>query len=188
MEAQMVVSDTKWDIIARLAKNESSPTELSAQLKTSVAHISMQLRLLEASGIVQKRRVSNSKAGKPRLLYQLTKDVFFVSAASKLIQYRSYFDFDIDKQVIARIWQLPKLVQGPLIAFYYRYAGLFTQENEIYLVEYGDAVCRIIISNEKKPLPPKLIHLPYKDQTYAIDTRFVARDDLKQFKRLTRIH
>lgn len=69
-----VFTSSKWQILQKLAESSYSPLQLSELLDTTIANISMQLRLLEAVGLVKKERISNAKKGMPRVIYSLAAD------------------------------------------------------------------------------------------------------------------
>ncbi len=188
MELDSLLVGTKWDIVEILARREASPLEIAKLLQTSIANISMQLKMLEIAGIVSKRRVSNSKAGKPRSLYTLRKDILYVMAASSQFQFRKPLELNPEKSLILKIWQLPQLIQGPLLYFYTKFPQLFNEEYDVYFSEHGDQVIKLIICNDKKSLPPKIVTIEYQSRKYVIDVRFVSERSLAKQGRLTLLH
>ena len=56
MEVETLLTGTKWQIIEQLAKKKQSPLELAEKLNTTIANISQQLRLLELSNLVKKKK------------------------------------------------------------------------------------------------------------------------------------
>jgi len=188
MDVDLLTAKAKWAVLEKIAKKELSPLEIAKQLNTSVANVSTQLRYLELANIVKKRRVSNAMAGMPRILYSLNKSVLLLMAAANGFSMRKIIEMDDEKEAMLRIWQLPKAVQGPLLHFYVKQAQLFTEHNDVYFSEYGESVIKVVVCNDKKPLPPKIITLPYKNQSITIDVRFINVDDLGSEKKLVRIH
>ncbi|MFH1071975.1 MAG: winged helix-turn-helix domain-containing protein [Nanoarchaeota archaeon] len=79
MEYGALLIGSKWDILKELSKKSSSPTELSAKLKTSIPNILQQLSLLEAHGLVEKTREFSKKPGKPRTIYTLKNELLHLS-------------------------------------------------------------------------------------------------------------
>ena len=188
MDVDLLTAKAKWAVLEKIAKNELSPLEIAKQLHTSVANVSTQLRYLELANIVKKRRVPNAMAGMPRVLYSLNKSVFVVMAAAEGFSMRKIIDMDEEKELFLQIWQLPKAVHGPLIHFAVRQSQLFTDKNDVYFSEHGDNVIKIVVCNQKNPLPPKIVSIPYKDQSVAVDVRFINVADLAKERRLVRIH
>ena len=83
MDAETLLTGTKWEIIELLAKKEFSPTELAEKLNTTIANISQQLRLLQAAGFVKKERVGTAKPGKPRVLFSIAEDYCLIMLFTK---------------------------------------------------------------------------------------------------------
>lgn len=70
----MEITSSKWEILNILAQKPSAPLEIAKTLQTTIANVSQQLRLLEAAGLVTRKKVPNSQAGKPRALFSLKED------------------------------------------------------------------------------------------------------------------
>ncbi len=83
MDLETLLTGSKWEIIELLAKNSISPTELAKRLNTTIANISMQLRLLQTAGLVKKEKTRAAGAGKPRTLFSLSDDFGFIIVFSK---------------------------------------------------------------------------------------------------------
>ena len=69
METESLLSSVKWEIIKELSKEKQSPLQLAAKTSTTMANISQQLRILEAAGLVDKKKIPNRDKGKPRTLF-----------------------------------------------------------------------------------------------------------------------
>ena len=83
MDAETLLTGTKWNIIELLAKKDTSPLELANSLNTTIANISQQLRLLETAGFVTKTRTGTAKPGKPRVLFSLSDDYCMIMLFTK---------------------------------------------------------------------------------------------------------
>ena len=83
MELETLLTGSKWEIIESLAKEKLSPIELAKRLNTTVANISSQLRLLQTAGLVKKEKTGAAGAGKPRVLFSLSKDFGFITVFSR---------------------------------------------------------------------------------------------------------
>lgn len=83
MDLETLLTGTKWEIIELIAENPSSSTELAKDLKTTVANISQQVRLLETAGLVNKKKTGSGKPGKPRVLFSLSHDFAFITIFTK---------------------------------------------------------------------------------------------------------
>ena len=83
MDLETLLTGSKWEIIELLSKEKLSPIELAKRLNTTVANISMQLRLLQTAGLVKKEKTGSAGAGKPRTLFSLSDDYGFITVFSK---------------------------------------------------------------------------------------------------------
>ena len=83
MELDGLFTSTKWEILSLIAREPRNPLMLAEQLGTSIANVSQQLRLLEVAGLVRKEKVSNRERGKPRTVYSLAGDLFYMVILSK---------------------------------------------------------------------------------------------------------
>ena len=104
MELETLLTGSKWDIIESLAKTSSSPLELAKKLNTTIANISQQLRLLQAAGLVKKKRTSEVKPGKPRMLFSLADDFCFMIVVSKNFTNKKLIRLDAKKKSILEEW------------------------------------------------------------------------------------
>ncbi|MBW2982221.1 winged helix-turn-helix domain-containing protein [Candidatus Woesearchaeota archaeon] len=83
MELETLLTGSKWEIIELLAKESLSPIEIAKRLKTTIANVSMQLRLLQTAGLVKKEKTGSAGAGKPRTLFSLSDNYGFIIVFSK---------------------------------------------------------------------------------------------------------
>ena len=184
----LLTAKAKWAVLEKISKKEVSPIEIAKQLDTTVANVSTQLRYLELANVVKKRKVSNVEAGKPRVLYSMQRSLFIVMAAAPGFHMRRVLEMDAQKETILRIWSLPKVTHGPLLALYVKNPQLFSSAHDLYFADHGDTVIKLIASNTKKDLPPKILTVTHDGKQVAIDVRFVNVENLGEYKRLTLIH
>ena len=105
MEYSAILTDSRWAIIKELSKKELSPSEIAKKTHTSVANISQQIRLLEAYGIVKKKRkISDNKSGKPRTTYGIAKDIVETTIISPTQCERKNFDLNFLQKAILNSW------------------------------------------------------------------------------------
>ena len=83
MDAETLLTGTKWNILKLLAKKNTSPQEIANNLNTTIANISQQLRLLETAGFVTKKRTGTAKPGKPRVLFSISDDYCMIILFTK---------------------------------------------------------------------------------------------------------
>ena len=104
MDIETLLTGSKWAIIELLAKTPSSPTELAKKLNTTIANTSQQLRLLQAAGLIKKKRTSEVKPGKPRMLFSLSDDFCFMIIISKGFAKKKLIRLDAKKKTILEAW------------------------------------------------------------------------------------
>ena len=59
MEVDVFLGNQRWKILEFLAHKPSSPSEVSKHIKTSVAYVSQQLKLLEVAGLIVKEKTGS---------------------------------------------------------------------------------------------------------------------------------
>lgn len=115
MEIESVFFDSKWQILTELSHASLSPTELSKRTGTSLANISMQLRLLEALDFIEKERISNSQKGQPRKIYSLKKDFAYLILGTKSAIGKKMFRLDFETMPFFTAWLINDAIAPYLI-------------------------------------------------------------------------
>lgn len=145
MEIGPLFSDAKWKILKMLSEKEFSPLQLAQELETTIPNISQQLKLLEVAGLVEKRRVSNKKSNKPRLLFSLSSDYLYVVACMNHCASKNFFKATPYHRSVIRIWQL----ENPEMHYYLEKAFF-------YLLEKCSDLALIAV-DKKIPYDPEFI-------------------------------
>ncbi|RJQ17170.1 ArsR family transcriptional regulator [Candidatus Woesearchaeota archaeon] len=83
MDADSLATGSKWVILEEIGKGNNTVSDIAKSLKTSVANISQQLRLLEAYGFIQKERLESNKIGKPKAVYAIKREMINISSLEK---------------------------------------------------------------------------------------------------------
>lgn len=83
MEIGTLLTGTKWEIMEALSEKPSSPAELSKKLDTTLANISVQLRLLETAGLIKTQKLHSHLPGKPRKLFSISEDYALITIISE---------------------------------------------------------------------------------------------------------
>jgi predicted transcriptional regulator len=108
LELEPVLTATRWNILKILADKPASPLQISKELKTTIANVSQQLRLLDAYGLVKKERVQGSDKRKPRKLYSIAQDsAYYVTIAEKFAE-KHRIKLSKHKNTILKIWSTEK--------------------------------------------------------------------------------
>jgi len=74
MEEKHLPTGIKLDILKQIARKKSSASEISKALKMSLPYALTQLTLLEAKEFLKATTNNNKQIGKPKKIYELTKD------------------------------------------------------------------------------------------------------------------
>ena len=120
MELEGLFSGTKWDILTELSKKDLSPLQISKRLNTSIANISQQIRLLEAYGIVSRKKISASGAGKPRTIFSIKDDLILSIGVMKNFARKKLIKADEHHKTILNIWALDARLHYCLEKFYWK--------------------------------------------------------------------
>ena len=165
----MDITASKWDILNIIAQKPSAPLEIAKTLQTSIANVSQQLRLLEAAGLVTRKRVSNSQPGKPRALFSLSRDFCDISVLSDGFAEKKQLTLNKESGFVAR-------------ALLYEELGLvlikwFFRQSEYPFKLYLSHVTENTIYLEASPGPgtEKKESIKYKEKEYIIHILYVQQ-------------
>jgi len=106
MELEPLFIATRWEILKLLAEKRHSPLELSMRLKTTIANVSQQLRLLQMAGLVKTERLQQRDKGKPRMLYSIASDFGYLVMLASPMANKKLLSLSRNQSVIMRIWFL----------------------------------------------------------------------------------
>ena len=104
MELEPMFTEQKWNILKCLSNEKLSPLQLAANLNTTMANISQQLRLLEAADLVKKEKIKNRDKGKPRALFSLSEDYAYLISAMNSFADKRLLKVTDHHKAILRIW------------------------------------------------------------------------------------
>lgn len=121
MDIETMFTEQKWNILKCLSEEKYSPLQLAEKLDTTMANVSQQLRLLEASNLIKKEKVKNRDKGKPRTLFSLSKDYAYMISASDKFAEKRLLGVNEHHKTIMRIWFLEDMeMQYTLERLYWR--------------------------------------------------------------------
>jgi DNA-binding Lrp family transcriptional regulator len=86
MNFEDIATDSKWNLLKELAKGKKSASDLAKKTGTSVANATVQLKLLEAKGIVKKVKAESATkrpAGKPKTPFELHEEILLTGVLKK---------------------------------------------------------------------------------------------------------
>jgi len=96
MEIETIFSESKWKILTELSQGSLSPSELAKKTGTSLANISTQVRLLEALGFIDKKKLINRAKGEPRKIYSLKKEFAYMILGTKTVMGKKMYNVGED--------------------------------------------------------------------------------------------
>ncbi|HLG23434.1 MAG TPA: ArsR family transcriptional regulator [Candidatus Nanoarchaeia archaeon] len=136
MELELMFSEQKWNILKCLSNGKYSPIQLAQMLNTTMANISQQLRLLEATNLVKKEKIKNRDKGKPRTLFSLNEDCAYIIPTMSNFAEKKLLKVEDHHRIILKIWFLvnPEL-HSPLEKIYFRIEPHLKKINFIGLME-----------------------------------------------------
>ncbi|MFH0875852.1 MAG: winged helix-turn-helix domain-containing protein [archaeon] len=179
-----VFVESKWKILSALCEKESSPIELSKKLKTTLANISTQLRLLEALGLVKKQKIPNTQKGKPRTIFSLAKEFSYVTLVKKNYCSKKLIKLDkIDDAIFSIYFLNDSALHYYLFKFFFMFEEVLKEcESLSYLGINGNDIELVVISSKKEELINKFANVAYtyNGNTRKIITFVYTIDDIKQ--------
>jgi len=181
METEILFTASKWGILKQISKNASSPLEIAKKLGTTIANVSQQMRLLEASGLVAKKKVPSSKPGKPRALFSLTGNFAFLTILSTGKAQKELLRISKEQQFQLNLWLFGNnKIVGPLTKFYYNNEEIFKKISELSLKNVSGKTITLeksrsedhknITKTEKNRKTENITKhkISYDDETYTI--------------------
>lgn len=150
MEMETMFTEQKWNILKCLSEDKYSPLQLADKLETTMANISQQLRLLEATNLVKKEKIRNRDKGKPRTLFSLSEDhAYLISAMDRFADKRLLKVNDHHKTVL-RIWFLEdEILQNNVEKVYWK---IKPKLSGIDMIAVDEENKEIIIVSDKKDI------------------------------------
>ena len=174
MEYSSLLTDSKWNIIKEIAKEEQTPTNLANKLNTSIANISQQLRLLEAYGLVKKKKLVGEEKhpGKPKNVYSLNKEVAEVMLITNETTIKKTIDLNPIKRATIQAWLNLKSEDS-----YTLHKFIFTNEE---LLKKCDAINIVRITGDTMELMLVTEHIQEIRQKYSNQTIKTLEDKEKK--------
>jgi len=178
MDFDSFLSSPRWEILQIIAKKPSSPMEIAEKLKTTVSYISQQLKLLDAAGLVIKKRTGTAEKGKPRTLFSISDELTYFIYLTKDFSGKKLIHVTDYHKTILKIWLLENA------DLHYYVEKLFwkleedLQEVEAIFIETSES--KVLIVSEDKKLKQK-IDLFAEKLEKRISYLFISKNQLKKF-------
>lgn len=152
MNLDKVLTESRWEIVKSVSKRSLSPSQLAKKLKLSAANMSIQLRLLEALGLVASERAENSGVGKPKKMYHLKKEFANITLASEEICAKKFIRLGQFEKIIFNCLMINDNVsRGTLIRTFITYYAMLKDSTTItYLGRSEKIVNAIAVTDNKK--------------------------------------
>lgn len=191
MELAGLFTEQKWNILKLLSEEEFSPLQLSQRSKTTMANISQQLRLLEASSLVGKRKIPNRDRGKPRTLFHIRKDFGYLIQVRQGFAEKKLVELDDFHKIFMTIWFLnDRSLHYFLEKWLFKIEPFLSQIEGILINEkmQGEKIAVTIVSKKAQDLKKKISAVEIRDNEGTI--RVITADcvDLSQLKSLASNH
>ncbi len=173
MEKEILFTTSKWEIIKVISEEPRAPLGIAKILNTTIANVSQQLRLLEASGLVKKQRLANVEAGKPRALFSLSNDIVFLSLASSGLAKKKIIDISPIQVIISRIWLLDNFdLSDVLSKFVYENDSIFLNNSVCYKNSSSSKINLEILSNKSNVETKEIF---WNNKKYQIELNYVSK-------------
>lgn len=142
-------SDAKWEILSELGKTPQSPSELSKKFGTTISNITQQLKLLEYSGLVGKKKGISIGPGKKKTIYRIKDDKTFVISLSSNGVKKKELKKNPRQSVMTNIWLYAKEEDKYFIEKFFWENEFLLDSNQILLKKRGDKKITVVVVGAK---------------------------------------
>lgn len=150
MDFDSFLTSPRWEILKIIAKKPSSPVEIAQELKTTVSYISQQLKLLDAAGIVKKKKTGTAEKGKPRTLFSLSNELLYLTVLTKSFSVKKLIHLTEHHKTILKIWLLDNADLHYYIEKFFWKLEENLNEIEAIFIDNSAEPKLIIVSEDKK--------------------------------------
>ncbi len=106
MDLDSFLALPRWEILQIIAERPSSPIEISELIGTTISYVSQQLKLLEAKGLIKKRKTGAFEKGKPRNVFSITEEFAHITFLSNNFAKKKKLKLNFKRKAIMRLWFL----------------------------------------------------------------------------------
>jgi predicted transcriptional regulator len=183
MEFDTLFCSSKWNIIRELSTEKFSPLELAQRSNTTIANVSQQLRLLEATGLLKKERIQNRDKGKPRMLYSMSNNYAYVISAMNDFAEKRLLELTDYHKVIMRIWFVTDRNSHYFLEkFYWRIEPYMGQIRGLLVRTIGNKIEAIVITHHQDEIKSHLDNTAISNpagESRDFSVTYYSDDDLK---------
>ena len=179
MDSDLFFSESRWKILEILAVNSSSPLEISRKINTSVAYVSQQLKLLEAAKLIVKEKTGLVEKGKPRSLYDISKELLHLTALIKGGSMKKLIYLSDYHKIILKIWLLENSESHYYIEKLYWRIEEDLKDIKSILINNSKQIPAILIVTDSKTLKLK-INSFLKEINNWLECYIISEQELKK--------
>jgi DNA-binding transcriptional regulator GbsR (MarR family) len=151
MELDSFLASPRWEILKIISERPSSPLEIAEKTKTTISFISQQLKLLEAAQLVSKEKTGAFEKGKPRNLFSISKDFFYLTILTNGFSEKKLLSLGNYQKSMLKVWSLDDLnLQSFLEDILFKIKNNFDSIDAICLKKLKEGYSIIIFSENKK--------------------------------------
>jgi len=185
MDFDLFFSSPRWKILEILAKEPSSPIEISHKLNTTVSYVSQQLKLLDAAGIIIKRKTGSAEKGKPRTIYSISKEILLLTSLMNNLPSKKIIPLTEYHKIILKIWLIENSeIHYHIEKFYWRVESHIKDIEGIFIdITSSLKKPKIIVVSETtnfKKIKQK-IDAFMKEESEFIDCLIISKLEFKKF-------
>lgn len=163
MGFEAVVTPVRWALLSSIAQRPASPLQLAQDLGMTMANVSMNLKLLEAAGIVTSRHIRERAAGKPRKLYSITRDMGYIATLGQGYQVRVEFELDRYHKAVFALMQIDAKYHPPLMRLIHEHEYLLKAPGYVRII--GGGILFISVGRSEKE---NIVSMSFDGNTYPI--------------------
>lgn len=180
MDFDLFLTSPRWEILKIIAEKPSSPIEIAEKLKTTVSYVSQQLKLLDAASLLAKEKTGAAEKGKPRTLFGLSNELFYITALTKKFSEKKLLYISEHHKLILKIW----LSIDSSLHYYAEKLFWKLEENlseiDALFIEATNSIPKMLIVSDSKKLKSD-IEAFSKTFNNKIEPVFILKNQLKKF-------
>jgi predicted transcriptional regulator len=180
MDFDIFLTPPRWDILKIIAVKPTSPVEIAEQLNTTVSYVSQQLKLLDAANLLNKERTGAFEKGKPRTLYTLSNELFYLTLLTKNLTIKKLIPLTEYHKNILKIWNLPEVSLHYYLEKFYWKLEESLEELEGIFIDTSSIEPHVLIISESKKLKIKIEEF-VKTQNRIVKYSFILKPQLRKF-------
>lgn len=143
-------SDSKWAILNEISNNPQSPLDLSKKFDTTISNMSQQLKILEYSGLVSKRKEKTKRVGKAKSIYSLKDNKTYLISINSNGARKKELKKTPHQTLTANVWLYAKEDDKYFIEkFFWENENLIEDSKLILLKKNSNSIVLDIILNYK---------------------------------------